>query len=66
MLGGASWNELELVVILLGLVMLSSYVPQLGEALGAVLEKRAPPAPSDDGAPTGPQSRRDGPPRARR
>lgn len=57
MLGGASWNELELVGILLGLVMLSSYVPQLGEALGAALEKRAPTPPSHDEAASGPKPR---------
>lgn len=57
MLGGASWNELELVVILLGVVMLSSYVPQLGEALGAVLEKRAPTPPNHDGTARGPKPR---------
>ena len=44
MLGGASWNEIELVAILLVLVMLSSYVPQLGGAVGGLLGKRAPPS----------------------
>ena len=42
MLGGASWNEIELVVLLVALVMASSYVPQLGEAVGGLLGKRPP------------------------
>ena len=43
MLGGASWNEIGLVVLLLVVVMASSYVRPLGEAVGGLLCKRAAP-----------------------
>jgi hypothetical protein len=43
MLGGASWNEIELVAVLLGVVLVSSYVPKIGEAVGRLFERRPPP-----------------------
>jgi len=49
MFAGATPRELALVIFLLVLVVIHSYVPRIGEAIGGLFERDE--RPDDDGSP---------------